>query len=81
VAAAALVNAFQSLVSRETAPTDGAVVSVSRFNTGEKLCKCSIIMPGLVGASRKPGVAGDGDDGWRRGVCLTVQHEYVLRML
>lgn len=53
MAAAALVNAFQSLVSRETAPTDGAVVSVSRFNTGEKLCKHSVLMPGLVGAFQK----------------------------
>jgi IAA-amino acid hydrolase len=34
VAAAALVGALQTLVSRETAPTDGAVVGVSRFNTG-----------------------------------------------
>ena len=34
VAAAAVVGALQPLVSRETAPTDGAVVSVSRFNTG-----------------------------------------------
>lgn len=38
VAAAALVGALQSLVSRETSPTDGAVVSVSRFNTGALLC-------------------------------------------
>lgn len=34
VAAAAVVGALQPLVSRETPPTDGAVVSVSRFNTG-----------------------------------------------
>jgi len=34
VAAAALVGALQPLVSRETAPTDGAVVTVARFNTG-----------------------------------------------
>ena len=35
VAAAAVVAALQPLVSRETSPTDGAVVTVSRFNTGE----------------------------------------------
>lgn len=34
VAAAAIVGALQPLVSRETSPTDAAVVSVSRFNTG-----------------------------------------------
>ena len=34
VAAAAVVSALQPLVSRETSPTDGAVVTVSRFNTG-----------------------------------------------
>jgi metal-dependent amidase/aminoacylase/carboxypeptidase family protein len=36
VAAAAVVAALQPLVSRETSPTDGAVVTVSRFNTGEQ---------------------------------------------
>ena len=35
VAAAAVVTALQPLVSRETSPTDGAVVTVSRFNTGK----------------------------------------------
>lgn len=34
VAAAAAVSALQPLVSRETSPTDSAVVTVSRFNTG-----------------------------------------------
>ncbi|KAG2448129.1 hypothetical protein HYH02_006714 [Chlamydomonas schloesseri] len=34
VAAAAVVMALQTLVSRETAPVDAAVVTVSRFNTG-----------------------------------------------
>ena len=34
VAAAAVVGALQPLVSRETSPTDGAVVTVARFNTG-----------------------------------------------
>jgi IAA-amino acid hydrolase len=34
VAASAIVLALQSLVSRETSPTDGAVVTVSRLNTG-----------------------------------------------
>ncbi|MEW5299169.1 MAG: hypothetical protein WDW38_005057 [Sanguina aurantia] len=34
VAAAAVVLALQTLVSRETSPLDGAVVTVSRFNTG-----------------------------------------------
>ncbi|KAL6761764.1 hypothetical protein V8C86DRAFT_2531108 [Haematococcus lacustris] len=34
VAAAAVVLALQPVVSRETAPTDGAVISVSRLNTG-----------------------------------------------
>ena len=32
--AAELVGALQSLVSRETSPTDSAVVTVARFNTG-----------------------------------------------
>ena len=30
-----VVVALQPLVSRETSPTDSAVVSVSEFNTGE----------------------------------------------
>jgi IAA-amino acid hydrolase len=34
VAASAIVMSLQSIVSRETSPTDGAVVTVSRFNTG-----------------------------------------------
>ncbi|PNW75781.1 hypothetical protein CHLRE_12g560800v5 [Chlamydomonas reinhardtii] len=34
VAAAAVVTALQTLVSRETSPVDAAVVTVSRFNTG-----------------------------------------------
>ena len=34
MAGAAIVSALQPLVSRETSPTDGAVVTVSRFNTG-----------------------------------------------
>eukprot|EP00798_Chlamydomonas_sp_ICE-L_P027170 gene27170-2410_t len=34
VAASAIVLALQTLVSRETSPTDGAVVTVARFNTG-----------------------------------------------
>ena len=34
VAASAIVLALQSLVSRETSPTDSAVISVTRFNTG-----------------------------------------------
>ena len=34
VAAAAVVGALQPLVSRETSPSDGAVVTVARFNTG-----------------------------------------------
>jgi metal-dependent amidase/aminoacylase/carboxypeptidase family protein len=29
-----LAASLQTLVSRETSPTDGAVVGVSRFNTG-----------------------------------------------
>lgn len=37
VAAAAIVGALQPLVSRETSPTDAAVISVSRFNTGAAL--------------------------------------------
>ena len=36
VAAAAVVGALQPIVSRETAPTDGAVITVSRFNTGAR---------------------------------------------
>ncbi len=38
VAAAAIVTSLQPLVSRETSPTDAAVVSVSRFNTGTVPC-------------------------------------------
>lgn len=34
IAAAAVVGSLQPLVSREIAPSDSAVVSVSRFNTG-----------------------------------------------
>lgn len=34
VAAAAVVMALQTIVSRETSPVDAAVVTVSRFNTG-----------------------------------------------
>ena len=34
VAAAAVVASLQPLVSRETSPTDGAVITVARFNTG-----------------------------------------------
>lgn len=37
VAASAAVLALQPLVSRETAPTDSAVISVTRFNTGAAL--------------------------------------------
>ena len=34
VAAAAVITALQPLVSRETSPTDGAVVTVATINTG-----------------------------------------------
>ncbi|MFA6310126.1 MAG: M20 aminoacylase family protein [Sterolibacterium sp.] len=34
VAGAALIQGFQTLVSRDTSPTDAAVVSVTRFNAG-----------------------------------------------
>lgn len=34
VAATAVVQALQPLVSRETNPADSAVISVTRFNTG-----------------------------------------------
>ncbi len=34
VAAAAVIVALQPLVSRETSPTDGAVVTVATINTG-----------------------------------------------
>ena len=37
VAGTAIVQALQMLVSRETDPVDSAVISVTRFNTGEKL--------------------------------------------
>ena len=37
VAAAAIVQALQPLVSRETDPVDGAVISVTRMNTGQLL--------------------------------------------
>jgi metal-dependent amidase/aminoacylase/carboxypeptidase family protein len=35
VPASLIVAALQPLVSRETSPTDSAVVTVARFNTGE----------------------------------------------
>lgn len=35
VAASAVVMALQAVVSRETSPTDSAVLTVARFNTGE----------------------------------------------
>lgn len=35
IAAAAIVHALQPLVSRETDPLDGAVISVTRLSTGE----------------------------------------------
>ena len=35
VAGSAVVMALQPLVSRETSPTSSAVITVSRFNTGE----------------------------------------------
>lgn len=34
VVGALIVTALQPLVSRETSPTQGAVVTVARFNTG-----------------------------------------------
>lgn len=44
VAASAVVTSLQHLVSRVTKATEGAVISVSRFNTGKalalsKLCR------------------------------------------
>ena len=38
VAAAAVIVALQPLVSRETSPTDGAVVTVATINTGWHCC-------------------------------------------
>ena len=35
IAAAAIVHALQPLVSRETDPVDGAVISVTRLSTGD----------------------------------------------
>lgn len=35
IAASHIVLALQPLVSRETSPTDSAVVTVARFNTGD----------------------------------------------
>ena len=46
IPAAELVGALQSLVSRETPPTDSAVISVSRFNTGTSLL-CPVCLRGL----------------------------------
>ena len=37
VGAAAVVQALQLLVSRETDPVDSAVISVTQFNTGQML--------------------------------------------
>ena len=37
IAAAAIVHALQPLVSRETDPVDGAVISVTRLSTGKPL--------------------------------------------
>ena len=39
VAGAAVVTALQPLVSRETSPTDSAVITVARFNTGKDLLR------------------------------------------
>jgi metal-dependent amidase/aminoacylase/carboxypeptidase family protein len=40
---AMIVVALQPLVSRETAPTDGAVVTVARFNTGTNRIQLSYL--------------------------------------
>ena len=40
VAGAHVVLALQPLVSRETSPTDSAVITVSRFNTGARPLSC-----------------------------------------
>lgn len=45
VATSAIVLALQALVSRETSPTDSAVISVTRINTGEG---ASNVIPGEV---------------------------------
>ena len=37
IAAAAILHALQPLVSRETDPVDGAVISVTRLSTGVEL--------------------------------------------
>jgi len=37
IAAAAIVHALQPLISRETDPVDGAVISVTRISTGVEL--------------------------------------------
>ena len=43
VAGAAIVSALQPLVSRETSPTDGAVVTVARINTGTDVSECPAV--------------------------------------
>ena len=40
VAATAVVQALQPLVSRETDPVESAVISVTQFNTGSILLPC-----------------------------------------
>ena len=52
VAAAAIVQSLQPLVSRETDPTDSLVISTTRFNTGRHLT-LQHLLP-LVPAKRSP---------------------------
>ena len=50
IAAAAIVHALQPLVSRETDPLDGAVISVTRLSTGK--WKAPFCMSALQGECR-----------------------------
>ena len=50
IAAAAIVHALQPLVSRETDPLDGAVISVTRLSTGRERIPLAVYMLSGVGA-------------------------------
>lgn len=55
IAAASVVTSLQHLVSRVTKATEGAVISVSRFNTGkspryhDSLIKYQNVVRGILG--------------------------------
>ena len=48
IAAAAIVHALQPLVSRETDPVDGAVISVTRLSSGGRQTSPSLLSARLI---------------------------------